>query len=337
VVRKLNLHHLSLLNLPRRKIKPIVRKLKLAPEEDEEATELVTREVKRRKEVDTAVEKALQLAKEIKIPAEVLAKESTVEAAQLGLELTENLQQMAVAGDMVEATEVAQEEAGCSEAAVASEAPEGNTNSLHTDTEIVNIESNTSSDTRSNSTSSSSSTSSDMDDIPLNKVYTTLNKALSPSPSTKTSKKPDYDTFVPMYSFVVERLNDMQQRRIDACKNLLANHPLQPPMIEPIQSTLGEAEGAVDYTGTYSANIDVSSSHPNSPTQTTQTTTQTSEPSIIQNLVNHYSGKLPEHETNQEKASDIASDEVMTESPQHMHQTKKWPHQPTPLLNLKPQ
>jgi len=52
-------------------------------EEDEEGTELVSREVGRRKEADANVEKALQLAKEIKIPAEVLAKESTVEAAQL--------------------------------------------------------------------------------------------------------------------------------------------------------------------------------------------------------------------------------------------------------------
>jgi len=51
----------------------------------------VTKEVKRRKEVDAAVNKALQLAKEIEIPAEVLAKESTVEAAQLELELTKNL------------------------------------------------------------------------------------------------------------------------------------------------------------------------------------------------------------------------------------------------------
>ena len=79
-------------------------------------------------------------------------------------------------------------------------------------------------------------------------------------------------------------------------------------MIEHIQSIPADAEGAVDYTGSDSANIDVSSSHPNSPTQTTQT----SEPSIIQDLVNHYSGELPEYETNLEKASDIASDEVMT-------------------------
>jgi len=53
--------------------------------------------VRRRKEVDVAaLEKALQLAKEIEVPAEALAKESVVEAAQLGIELTENLQQMAV-------------------------------------------------------------------------------------------------------------------------------------------------------------------------------------------------------------------------------------------------
>jgi len=37
------------------------------------------------------VKKALQLAKDIEILAEVLAKESTVEAAQLGLVLTVNL------------------------------------------------------------------------------------------------------------------------------------------------------------------------------------------------------------------------------------------------------
>jgi len=94
-----------------------------------------------------------------------------------------------VADDMVEATEVVQKEAGCSEA-IASETPQGNTDSLHTTAEIVNIESSTSSDTRSSpaSLSSSSSTSSDMDDISLNKVYGNLNKSLSPSPSTKTQK-----------------------------------------------------------------------------------------------------------------------------------------------------
>jgi len=116
---------------------------------------------------------------------------------------------MAAAGDMVQAIEIAQVEVGCLEA-VASEAPEGNTDSLHTDAEIVNIESSTSSETRSSPASLSSS---DMDDIPFNKVYTTINKSLSPSPSTKSSKKPDYDTFVPMYPSVEERLHEMQKKK----------------------------------------------------------------------------------------------------------------------------
>jgi len=80
-------------SIPTKKRKHVVRKLKIAPEEEdiEEATEIVSREVRRRKEADASVKKTLQLAKEIKIPAEVLAKESIVEAARLGLELTENL------------------------------------------------------------------------------------------------------------------------------------------------------------------------------------------------------------------------------------------------------
>jgi len=61
----------------------------------------------------------------------------------------------------------------------------------------------------------------------------------------------------------------MQQRRIDVCKNLPDDHPLQPPMIDPIQFVPADAEGADDHTGTDIANIDVSSSQPNSLIQTT--------------------------------------------------------------------
>jgi len=47
-------------SIPRRKRKPAVRKLKMTLEEEvEEASELVSREVKKRKETDAAVEKAL--------------------------------------------------------------------------------------------------------------------------------------------------------------------------------------------------------------------------------------------------------------------------------------
>jgi len=178
------------LSIPKRKRRHVVRKLKTAPEEKniEEATELVSRVVRRNTEADAAsLEKALELAKEIEVPVEALAKESVLEAAQLGIKLTENLQQMALADDLVKAIEDVQEEAGCSEV-VASEAPIGNTDSLHIVAEIVNIKSSTSSDSKSNSAflSTSPSTSSDMDDISLNRVYTTLNKRLSSSPSTKT-------------------------------------------------------------------------------------------------------------------------------------------------------
>jgi len=129
------------------------------------------------------------------------------------MEITGDLVEAEVGGMAIEAAEVAQVETGCSEA-VDSEAPKGIFDS-HTAAEIVDIRSSTSFDTRSNFLSSSSSTSSDPDDIPLSKVYSTLNKALSPSPSTKTSKKPDYDTFVPMYPSVEDRLIGLQQRRID--------------------------------------------------------------------------------------------------------------------------
>jgi len=112
-----------------------------------------------------------------------------------------------------------------------------------------------------------------------------------------------------MYPSVEERIHDMQQRRINACVRLPADHPLQPLMIEPIQFVAADAEGVDDHTGSESANIDVSLSP-------SQTTTKTNEPSIIQGLINHYSGELPGYETNLERASDLAFDEVMTESPQ---------------------
>jgi len=117
----------------------------------------------------------------------------------------------------------------------------------------------------------------------------------------------------------------LQQRRIDACKNLPADHPLQPPVIEPIQSIPADAEGADDHTETDSANINVPSPHPTSPTLTIPTT-EISELSIIQNLVDHYSGELPEYKSNLEKASDIASDEVMTESFQQHEPNQEMPY-----------
>jgi len=106
-----------------------------------------------------------------------------------------------------------------------------------------------------------------------------------------------------MYPSVVERIGEMQQRRINVCSRLPANHPLQPPMIEPLQSIPVDAEVVDEPTWPESANHEVSLS-PSKPT------TQTSDPFVIQDLINHYSGELPSFEPNLERASEIASDEV---------------------------
>jgi len=103
----------------------------------------------------------------------------------------------------------------------------------------------------------------------------------------------------------------MQQRRIDACKHLPADHPLQPPVIESIQFIPAAAEDESDHVGTDLADTLVSST-PNSPT--TQTI-ETSEPSVISNIEHHYLGELPEYVSNSQIAYDMASDEVMTECP----------------------
>jgi len=80
-------------------------------EEVEAATELVTREVKKKKTVDAAaLEKALEIAKEIKVPVEVLLKESSVEAAHKVIELSENLQQLVVGGATLNVNEEPHEE-----------------------------------------------------------------------------------------------------------------------------------------------------------------------------------------------------------------------------------
>jgi len=300
------------LSIPKRKRKLNVRKLKESRYiEDEnqiaEENDLVTRELKKKKAAkESTIQKALELAKHIEVPASSIARENVGADAQEVIKAAEVVQEV-VATEAEGLAMVTAEKAQEGNTAV-SKAPEGNSETF----EIVELGCSSPSDIRSNSPSSSSTTSSDPIDILLSKVYSTLNKALPPSPSTKTTKKPDHDTFVPMYPSVQERIIDMQQMRIKACKNLPANHPLQPPMIDPIQYIPAAAEGEGDCVGTDLANTNVSSSTPNSPT--TQTT-EITEQSIIPNLESHYSGELPKYVSNSQIASNIASDEVMTECP----------------------
>jgi len=113
----------------------------------------------------------------------------------------------------------------------------------------------------------------------------------------------------------------MQQRRINACVRLPTDRPLQPPMIKQLQSIPTDAEVVGYQTRPESANLEVSLS-PSRPT------IQTSDPSIIQDLINHDSGELLGFEPNLERAFEIAYAEVTSESPNNKNLTYKWPQIP---------
>jgi len=95
--------------------------------------------------------------------------------------------------------------------------------------------------------------------------------------------------------------------RIDVCDRLPANHLLQPPMIEPLQSIPVDAEVGSEQ-AVPEPNI------PETSSSQLQPSTQTSDPSIVDELANHYQGELPGFEPNLENAFEIASDEVTLES-----------------------
>jgi len=90
------------LTIPKKKRKTAIKKLKGASpaEEEEVAIGLVTREIRRNKAAEEAnLQKAKEIAQEIGAPAEQLLKESTIDVAQLGIELTKDLQQLVVADE----------------------------------------------------------------------------------------------------------------------------------------------------------------------------------------------------------------------------------------------
>jgi len=301
-------------SIPKKKRKLAIKKLReasLAEEEQQEAaTSLVTREIMRKRaEEEATVKKAFEIAQKV-------------------VELTENLQQMVETGDMLKANEEVQlKEAATSEAA-ASEAIRGNPESLHS-ANVIEIESGSESYQTSTSSSTYTSGLSDLDDVPLNKLYKNL------SPSTKLKKMASDEPFEPLYSYVLNIIGEISQMKVDLCAKLAADHLLQPPMIDCLQLIPTDAEDVDEPAGSISTNTSTSS-HSNQPTfvepiNFAQTETETigepsepqpksptkiSKPSVLENLVSHYSGELPEVECELQKASEVASDEVASESPQ---------------------
>ena len=117
----------------------------------------------------------------------------------------------------------------------------------------------------------------------MDRLYATLHKSLSTSSSTKQKKKLD-DEFVPVYPQVLQSIGEMAQMRINVCARLPADHPFQPPFIQPLQPIPADAE-VMNEQAVPEPNIpETSSSQP-------QPSTQTCEP-------------------NHEKASELTYDEV---------------------------
>ena len=210
--------------IPKKKRKHMVRKLKESKyiEAEEEATELVTREVRRKRTNDEAVQRAVELASQITVPASSLLKEDVALAASQVVEAAAVIQDLAASEaevlGFVEAAEAREETASTSGAAETSEAQIGMSNGFTSNVEIIELGSSFETLTNLPASSSSSSilSSSDEDDVPLSKMYSSINK--TPCKAT-TSQKPD-NGFEPMYPSVEERLIGLQQRRIEACKHL---------------------------------------------------------------------------------------------------------------------
>ena len=96
---------------------------------------------------------------------------------------------------------------------------------------------------------------------------------------------------------------------IEVCSKLPVNHPLQPPFIQPLQTIPVDAEVESEQAVLEPNILERSSSLP-------QPTTQTSDPSVLEELINHYEGELPGYRPNSEIAFEIAFDEFVLEDPQ---------------------
>jgi len=90
-----------------------------AEEEEEAATSLVTREVLKKRAEEATLKKALEIAAQISVPSDLLLQEASIEATQAEIELTEDLQQLVVSGELLKDSgeKAAGSEAATSEAA----------------------------------------------------------------------------------------------------------------------------------------------------------------------------------------------------------------------------
>jgi hypothetical protein len=213
--------------VPKKKRKPAIRKIKESPyvveevEGVEASTNLVTRELKKKKEEEAAaqaLQKALKLSKEIEVLASSFVSKDVAAVATEAIQVTEDLQQLVTSDAenlmmVVSSTEDVQKDVVVEPVAVVDVASDSSSLSL--------------------SSSSSSSSSSDSDDIPIGQRYPKLTK--SQSTTTKTCKKPSQAIpFEPIAPLIYEKIGEMYERRYQVCERLPLDHPLQPQIIQPL-------------------------------------------------------------------------------------------------------
>jgi hypothetical protein len=90
-----------------------------------------------------------------------------------------------------------------------------------------------------------------------------------------------------MYPSVLERISELSKMKIQVSARLPADHPFEPPMIEPLQFVPADVETIGEPVGPESTNLNVS------------------EPSILDEST---IGELPDFEPNLQQASEIASE-----------------------------
>jgi len=95
------------------------------------------------------------------------------------------------------------------------------------------------------------------DDVPLNKLYKNI------SPSTKKKQRASDEPYEPWYPSVLDRISVLSQMRVDLCEKLPVDHPLQPPVVEPLNVAPADAEGSDEPAGPVNT---FTSSHSNHPT-----------------------------------------------------------------------
>jgi hypothetical protein len=259
-----------------------------------------------------------ELVKGIEAPASSLAREDAGVLAQQVVEATEDAKALATseAGKMLMVVSAAEGVQGDKAAGSEVAAPEAVTDILDSphSHSVVEVESYSTQSSSYQSTSSSSAT--DYDDVPLGKLYPTTQKGQSST--TRTHKKPKTNiSQEPVRSDIDDRIIGLSQRKADFYDRFpVSTNPLRPPMIQPLNMVPSDE------------NIEPSSSsHPQiikplsivDPTVTIESSSHLSSPEQTQNttvLAIWFVTTLVNYQ-HSEKAYEVASMEVASESPQH--------------------